>query len=263
MRDRAAATLAIVLATTGVAHAGAWLQDKGHWQIITSFETARADAGFDAQGRVDPTIKFDKLYLKSLIEYGWSDRITLYVAPEFVIAKSTPARDAAVVPMRDAAIEMGARMRIFHAFGVASLQTSFKSAGPSDLSNSRGLTSAQIAEIRVLYGTNFHLFRLDGFLDLEAAERWVSRPRPDETVFDAALGLWLGSKTLLMLQSFNVVSGNNAMPPDTAFRTNKLEVSLVRCLSQRWSIQMGAFASPAGRDSLEEQGLETAIWLHL
>lgn len=252
--------LALVLAMCGAAHAGAWLQDKGHWQIIASFEASRADAGFDPKGRADPTVKFDKLYMKTLVEYGWSDRVTIFAAPQFVIASSRPSRAAPVTSLRDSAIEIGTRLRLFHTWGVASLESSFTSAGPSDLSNSRRLDSAQVSEVRLLYGTNWRLMGRDGFLDLEVAERFISRPRPDETVFDATAGLWLGPKTLLMIQSFNTISGANAMPPDTPFASNKVEVSMVRRLSDRWSLQLGSFLVPAGRNALMEQGVAAAFW---
>jgi len=253
-------TLALTIAACGSAHAGAWLQDKGHWQIITSFEASRANAGFDQEGHIDPSVKFNKLYLKSLVEYGWSDRITVFVAPQYVIATSRPGPGAPVTSLRDSAIQLGTRVRLFHTFGVASFESSYTSAGPSDLSNSRHLDSAQVSELRLLYGTNVRLMGRDGFLDLEAVERFISRPRPDETVFDATAGIWLNPKTLLMIQSFNTISGANAMPPDTAFASTKLEVSMVRRLSERWSLQLGSFQVPAGRNSLMEQGVAVAFW---
>lgn len=239
------------------AHAGAWTQDKGHWQIITSFEGANAAAGYGADGRLDPSIKYDKLYLKSLIEYGWRDGITLYAQPEFVLAKS-PGMDTS-----DAALEIGARMRLNRRFGIFSMQASYKIAGPPDLSNSRGNDSARIAELRFLYGSNFHVLGRDGFLDIESAQRWITRPRPNESVLDGTLGLWLTPKDLMMLQSFNVISGAGAEPPYTDFRNHKVELSFVRCLSPRWSLQIGGFVSPMGKNSLVEQGVETALWLRL
>jgi len=259
----ALAAMALTARCCTAAHAGAWLQDKGHWQIIASFEASRANGGFDAQGHLDPTIKFDKLYVKCLVEYGWSDRVTLFAAPQYVIATSQPGRAQPITSLGDGAIEVGARVRLFHTFGVASFESSYTSAGPSDLSNSRRLDSAQVSELRLLYGTNYRLLGRNGFLDLEAAERFVSRPRPDETVLDATAGLWLNPKTLLLVQSFNTVSGANAMPPDTAFASNKVEVSMVRRLSERWSLQLGSFAVPAGRDALMEQGVVAAFWARL
>ena len=114
--------------------------------------------------------------------------------------------------------------------------------------------------MRLLYGTNFKLFGRDGFGDVEVAERVITHPRPDETVLDLTGGIWFGTKTMVMLQSFNVVSGGDADSPDTYFRTHKIEMSVVRRLSPRWSVQLGAFLSPAGQNSLVEQGITIALW---
>ena len=256
---REAALLLLVCLTAGEARAGAWTQAKGHWQIITSFEAMHADATFDALGARDPSKSFDKLYLKSLVEYGWSDGITLFAAPEFVIAKSTQA--GVVTQSADSAIEFGTRTRLSRRFGILSLQASYKTAGPSDLTNSAPHDSAEVAEIRLLYGTNFTWRGHSGFFDLEAAKRWLSPPRPGETVLDATMGLWLGPKTMVMLQSFNVIGTGSADPLAGDYRMHKLELSVLRCLSDRWSLQAGAFLSPAGRNSLVEQGVAVSLWL--
>lgn len=256
MRELAAA--ALLLAGAAQAQAGAWLQEPGQWQVIASFEASRASSGFDAQGRLDPDVEYDKLYMKSLVEYGWSERTTFFAAPELVLASYAPDRRT-----RDVAIEMGMRTRLFRSFGVASLQTSYKTAGPSDLSNSNLFTSAEVSEVRLLYGTDFRVMGRDGFLDFEAGQRFISRPRPDETVFDTTAGVWLAPKTLVMLQSFSTISGGNALPPDSEFRTVKLEMSTVQRLSPRWSLQLGVFATLDGRNSLNEQGLAAAFWVRL
>jgi hypothetical protein len=67
---------------------------------------------------------------------------------------------------------------------------------------------------------------------------------------------------MVMLQNFNVVSGGDAVPPYTYFRTHKIELSLVRSVSARWSVQLGGFLSPAGQNSLVEQGVSLALWRH-
>lgn len=250
----------LLLATQ--AQAGAWTEPKGHWQIISSFDVARASEGFGGTGIADAPIRYDKLYSKLLIEYGWSDRLTLIAAPEVVVANyswagGAPAHD------RDVSFEAGARYRLSDRFGILSLQASYKSAGPSDLDNSIGRDSARIVELRVLYGRNFTLLGRDGFADLELAQRFVGGPRPSETVLDATAGWRLAPRTLAMVQSFNTVSGGDAKPPYTYFRTHKIETSLVRSWGTRWSLQLGAYMSPAGQNSLVEQGVEVAIWTKL
>lgn len=251
--------LCATLLLTCSAGAGAWTQDRHEWFSIMSFDTASAGKGYGATSRANAPVKFDKFYVKNLVEFGLTNRITLFAVSDYVVANATWA-DETPVHARDASFEGGVRFRITDRIGVLSVQSSYKQAGPFDLSNSVGLDSARIAEARLLYGTNFKLFGRDGFADIEAAQRWITRPRPDETVLDLTAGLWLGSKTMMMLQNFNVISGGDADPPYTYFRTHKIELSLVRNLSPRWSVQLGGFISPAGQNSLVEQGASLALW---
>jgi len=262
------AGLALLLLACGCAQAraGAWTQDKGHWQIISSFDLAGASKGFDAQSRARAPIKFDKRFTKSLLEYGWTDSLTFILAPEYSVAVSTWSKTAPVQAL-DLGVEGGARLRLSDSFGIVSLQATLKYAGPFDLSHGpiqefRGVVrgSAASAEIRVLYGTGFKLFGRDGFADLELGQRFRSPPLPNETAFDATAGLWLGTRAMVMAQSFNEVSGGDAEPPYTYFRMHKLELSLVRRLSDRWSLQLGGYISPAGQNSLVEQGLTISLW---
>ncbi|HVZ92038.1 MAG TPA: hypothetical protein VG843_10320 [Rhizomicrobium sp.] len=259
MRSGVVLLLAALLAAPVPATAGAWTEPNGDWFVISSFDLTRAGKGFDDSGDADAPVKFDKTYMKNLIEYGWNDRLTLFAVTDYVIADARWA-DEAPIHARDASAEAGLRYRISDRFGVWSIQASYKTAGPFDLSNSIEPTPARIEEARLLYGAGFKLFGLDGFSDIEAAQRWITRPRPDETAIDLTAGLWFGPRTMVMLQNFNIISGGDARPPYGYFRTHKLELSLVRRLSERWALQLGGFISPAGQNSLVEQGVSLSLW---
>jgi hypothetical protein len=263
----AALALAALTASAGGAQAGAWTEPKGQWLSISSLDLAGASKGYDAQSQARAPVKFDKNFSHALIEYGWSDRLTFFLAPEYSTAVSQ-WQDGTPVKALDIGLEGGARYRVSDAFGILSVQASLKYAGPYDLSHGpiqqhQGVVkgAARREELRVLYGTSFKLFGRDGFADVEAAQRFVTSPLPNESVLDATAGLWFGTRTMVMLQSFNVVSGGDASPPYTYFRTHKLELSVVRGLGDRWSVQLGGFVSPAGQNALVEQGVEIALWL--
>jgi hypothetical protein len=257
---KAALALTALIQLPLPAHAGTWTQEKGSWFVISSFDVARAGKGFDDDSRPRADIKFDKSYLKTLAEFGLTSRITLFAVTDYVAASVAWAGHAPF-KARDLSLEGGARMRVLDDDGTWSLQASYKAAGPFDLSNSFRPDAARVAELRTLYGTSFKFFGRDGFADVEAAQRWITHPRPNETVLDLSAGLWLDEKTMAMLQVFNTVSAGNAEPPYTYFRTHKLELSVVRCLTGRISLQVGAFVSPAGQNSLVEQGLTIALWM--
>ncbi len=84
--------------------------------------------------------------------------------------------------------------------------------------------------------------------------RWIAHPRPNETPIDLTAGLWLTKGTMLMAQSFNIVSAGDARPPYAFYRSHKIELSIVERLSRHWLLQSGVFFSPAGQNALVEKG---------
>lgn len=106
-----------------------------------------------------------------------------------------------------------------------SIQGSGKTAGAFDMAISADKAAGSQAELRLLYGRNYKLLGLDGFTDLQVAERWIKRPRPNEMAIDATIGLWLTPKTLAMFKSYNIVSGGGGQAPYTFYRMHKLELS--------------------------------------
>ena len=54
---------------------------------------------------------------------------------------------------------------------------------------------------------------------------------------------------------------SGAEPPFTYFREHKLELSVVRCINDRWTVQLGAFAAPAGQNSVAERGIALSLWM--
>jgi protein XagA len=262
MKPRA---FAICVAAIGMlplaANAGAWTQDSGHVQIIMGSTVSRATSYFDNAGIRSGPIVFDKTLTNLYAEYGLRNGLTLILAPEYVRAQSN-ASGGGLQNASDWAFEGGLRARLFHSFGVLSLQGTAKSAGAFDMSvSANGRTKGRQLELRLLYGTNFKLLGLDGFADAEIGHRWIAGPRPNETPVDLTLGLSLAPRLKLLAQSFNIVASGDAKPPYTYYRTHKLQLSMVLRLRHQMSIQLGAFVSPAGQNSLTEEGLVASTWI--
>jgi hypothetical protein len=252
--------LALLLVLPHAAHAGAWTQDKDHWQTIIGATVSGADTGFDAAGRADVKLRFNKDAFQASTEYGLLNSVTLFLNTETVLARSTEAGTLPIAA-RDNSFEGGVRLRLTDAIGVLSLQASYKTAGAFDFSvSANSSASGRGEEIRALYGTNFKLLGSDGFLDIEAGERFLSSPRPSETPIDVTLGLHATPSTLLMLQNFNVIGGGNGRPPYAYFRSHKIEFSIVQRLMPGVSLQLGGFVSPLGLNALQEQGASLALW---
>ncbi len=241
------------------AQAGAWTLQRGHWQIFTDTIESEASRSFGSDGRASVPTTYNKLLVQNYFEYGLTNAITLFATPVYVIAKvETPTVPLTVA--HNTSIEGGARLLLYAGHGRLSLEGSYKTAGAFDLSVSAHNDSGRQIELRLLYGTSFELFGRDGFVDIQAAERWIPRPRPDETPVDITAGLWLTPDTMVLAQSFNIVSGGDSIPPYTYYRTHKLELSLVEKVSRHWSLQFGAFYSPAGQNALVERGLAISLW---
>lgn len=263
MTARFALAIALItgqfLASSCPASAGAWTVRKHHWQVFNATTLSSATAIFASNGRAATPTKFHKYLVQNIVEYGLTNGITLFATPDFVTVSSRTG-SLAPIAARGSSVEAGARVLLLAHIGQLSLQSSYKAAGPFDLSNSVNHDPAQQVELRLLYGTNFKLIGKDGFADIQAGERWISRQRPNETPIDLTAGYWFRSNTMVMAQSFNVVSGGDARPPFTYYRSHKVELSLVERLSRHWLLQLGAFVSPAGQNALDEKGLSLVLW---
>ncbi len=234
---------------------------RGQTQIIAGTTWSTATASFNSSGAPSQPAQFQKLLTSADIEYGWNKWLTIIAIPEFAYARN--ARPGGIVETnRDWAGAGGVRVRLEHAIGVLSAEFTAKSAGAYEMSVSHDGAAGRQIEARLLYGTNFMLFHRRGYIDIESGYRWIAGPRADEIPLDLTLGYQLNWRTKLMLQSFNIVASGNARPPYEYYRLHKIEFSTVTRLSHRLSIQSGAFISPAGLNSLEEQGVSMAIWLH-
>jgi hypothetical protein len=242
---------------------GAWTLDRGQTQIISGITLSRASKDFDGAGRPTQDVSFDKNFSGTYFEYGLTDDVTLFGSPEYVSAQSQIG-NGPTASARSFAMEAGVRILLFAHIGMLSIQGSGKSAGLYDMycvgSTYSKEPSGRRAELRLLYGTSFKFLGRDGFIDLQAAERWINRPRPDETVLDATAGLRLWPGTLMMVQSFNTQSAGGGDQSYAAYRQHKFEVSVVQRITDRWSLQIGGFSSPIGQNVVAEQGIVVSVW---
>lgn len=243
------------------AMAGAWTLPKGDIQIISGTTFATADHAFDNNSKPTVRIGYQKELLQLYGQYGLTDKITLFVSPEYAIATSAPLIGVAAAA-KDAAVGGGVRFRLTDAIGVVSLEASLKTAGAFNLSVSANGVSGRQAELRLLYGKGFKIAERDAFVDVEAAARWVSGDRPNEVPVDLTVGWHATPKLMLMAQNFNIVSGS-ARAPFGYYRSHKVELSAVYKFDDRSSIQLGGFVSPAGQNALQERGATLSVWTSL
>ncbi len=213
---------------------------------------------YDTRGKLVGPITFNKLYLQNWFEYGLTDAFTIFAAPQYVVAEIVDGQRITA-----SSLEAGGRLLLTKRVGQLSLQASAKTAGAFDMSTSASGEAGRQLELRLLYGASFKALGRDGFVDIEAAKRWIKRPRPDEAVCDATLGWWPTQKDMILLQSFATVSAGGQLRPYEPYHQFKLEASLVHRLTAHWSVQSGYFFTWQGRNIVKESGFAGAIWLRL
>lgn len=256
--------IALLLAPVA-ARAAAWTQSAGTWQFISSTVYSGADVSFDNHGHLTAPRLFSRLLEQNDIAYGLTDSMTVFVRGD--IAKvQTQALNEPRTDALSTAVEGGLRWRLpivphlLSDYDVMSIEAMGRSAGAYNFSYSaNAMASGRTVGVRLLYGAPFKAWGHDGFIDLEVGERWLSQPRPTETVMDLTAGLWLGKNWLVMAQNFNVISGP-ARQPYVYYRSHKLQASLAWKVSRRLTLQVGAFFSPAGQNTLDERGLVLSVW---
>jgi hypothetical protein len=253
---------AVLLLLPSPAWAAAWMRKDGSWEVISSAIFTDARHSFGNGRKPGGATMFERGLLQTDTQYGWNDRVTLVLRTE-----------TANVHLQDAgnhlsaisnAVEAGMRYHLgddlLADYDVLSVEATARAAGAFNFSvSANGQAGGQAAGMRILYGAPFKLAGKEGFVDAELAQRWLTRPRPDETAMDLTAGLWLTPVGMIMLQSFNLFSGP-ARAPYIRFRTHKLQASFVWRWSPRTSFQVGGYFSPAGANALQESGLVVSLW---
>lgn len=233
------------------ASAAAWTLDTDDVRLLSDVVFSRATRQFGS-GVSD----FSKLYVKAVRERGYEDGITLFDGWEY--AKASWRSNGIEIHSSTAVMETGARLRLRHGdSGVLSLQVSMFSAAGMGTPTGED-DKSRLAEMRLLYGRSFMLSGSKGFVDIQAATRWIDSWVPGEHALDAGIGLWVTSDWMVMVQSFNIIRDGEA-----SYRMNKIELSMVGRLSASWSLRIGLLMTPAGSNAPAEQGAEVSLWMVL
>lgn len=249
--------LAVLLALWPLtARAGAWTQERGQWQLISTIGISQSARSFDSHGAAIVPDASRREMAQTYTQYGWRDGITFFAQTDTVYARTQTGSGV------DNGLGGGVRLRLFHDDNsVVSVEIGGRSAGAYNFSVSASSDQpGDDGEVRLLYGTGFAWRGMNAFADAEIGRRFMAGTRPGEMPIDLTAGLWLDAKTMVMLQSFNLVEQGKAVPPYSYFRSHKIQLSAVRSLSARYQLQLGAYFSPGGQTALDEQGLCLSLW---
>jgi protein XagA len=254
----------LTLATTPPSRAGAWLQGEGRTQIIFANTTTQSSSRFAHNGKPLRADRFSKQETAISVERGWSDQVTLLAGARFQL--QTFPVDGVTSRFASGAVSGGARVRLWSDGGtIVSVQGTLQASGERSLPGPLRRMDAPVeADLRLNLGHGFAIGSWQAFAEVQTAYRWRGGGNRDELRFDTTFGVRPVPQLLLMMQSFNTFTATGrGRVGEGRPRQHKLQPSIVYDLSERWSLQVSAFASIRGRDSIKEQGAQVALWRRL
>ena len=254
--------MAIVLAAVFAlspcaASAGAWTLPRGQGQMIaTLFGWFGAGAPYGGQAAPRESKVGSQVY----VEYGLADALT-------VVGEVSAERYALTPPSRDSFVGLdysgaGLRARVWsNDAWVFSLEASAYASSAHDARRpaQAGNTGPE-GDVRALAGHNLTLFGAPAFIDAQAGYRLRTEGPPSEFRGDLTLGVAWTPRAQILLQSFNVVANGAGAPGFSQWESHKGQLSLVYALDDRWSVQVGGFATLYRRNTNSEFGALVAVW---
>jgi hypothetical protein len=243
------------------AFAGAWTLPAGTGEAFLSSTDTSNDRYFDNDGSSFTNQDYHKVETDLHIEYGITDSLTGFVAPSLLATSVGGSFGGHYLGL--GYTDIGLRQRLYSdGTNVFSVQATASVPGASDSSNPAeiGYTGMEY-DLRALYGRSFQAGSWPAFVDAEFSWHGRNGAPPNEYHLDLTLGARPSAKWLLLLQSFSVVSdGSGTGVFDFSYRYYKIQPSVVWNFAPKWSAQLGAVATVAGRNSWREQGVIAGLW---
>ena len=115
-------------------------------------------------------------------------------------------------------------------------------------------------EIRTLYGRNLRLKPIKIFTTTEVAYRRRFGDAADQLRIDGTIGFEPNKNWLALVELQSTVSLRNAAPNGADFDVLKLQPSIIRRVSQRWSVRAGGIFELASRNLTTGNGAFLALW---
>lgn len=246
------------------AHAGAWTQDPGHWQVITTADYYRADSRFDNAGNRKSQPVYTKYELNPYIEYGLRDGLT---AGASLFLQHLNDSSHTTSGLGDT--ELFLRQRLYDdGKYVFSVQPEVKLPSPEAYqSHTPSIGSEHMdAGVRALGGVNYTLLGLKHYADVEAAYRHRTGGPHDQFFLAATTGLYINSRLTLMPQVFQTLraqgggSSSFTESPRDDYDLTRLQFSAVYQLDSGRAVQAGLFDDVLGRNTGRGIGGLVAYW---
>jgi hypothetical protein len=237
------------------AFAGAWTQEPGKGQVITTITLSRADDAYDSSGARTSPRHFRKKELKSLVEYGLLKGVTLVLAPSAEMV-SDDASGTTVKTRGLASTDLALRLRLFtRGNQVISVEPHVLFPGTIANETNALLSSGKTEfELRALYGMSGQALNKPYFINAEAAYRFRSSVFADEWRADLSIGI-------SPLQRWQIIAKTSSIVSTEVFSLHKAGASIVYALSKRISLEAGMMRAIAGQDVVRENAYVAGVWV--
>lgn len=261
-------------------YAAAWNQEKGAHQLILNTSYYTSNKSFTKSGAEASSARFNKFELNPYYEYGATSDITVGMNT-FLQHVRQKVDTIPKQQTRLTSIELFARKQLYRKGNWAvAVQPLIKIPGAYDENNQPNLGEKQIStELRFLAGYSFKAalpslpFSSNvkktphsHFINVEAAVRHHAEQGKDEIRIDPTLGIRTSEATLFMLQGFSTFgvgpAGNAALQGGNPFNYDLIKVqgSVVKTITPKTSIQLGAFQDIWGRNIGKGSGGLLSLW---
>jgi len=236
---------------------------RGHGQTISALSYSSADLAFDDGGEaVAPTI-FDKVEVSDFLEYGLTPRFTLVAQPVVQSVRLGDGAGGEETQTGFASSQIGVRwLALQRGSSVLSLQAAAVIPGQGENVFNAPLGEGGLAgEARVLAGRSWGDAARGAFVEGQAAYRMRGGGDPDETRLDVTVGVRPSDHWLVIGQSFSIWSATDVAFPVRPYAIHKAQLSAVRQINDRVSVQLGAYGAYAGRNVVDERAAFMAVWV--
>jgi hypothetical protein len=248
--------------------AGALLQPRGHGQVIFTTIFSDAAKAYDARGRLVSAPSYTKFEVRTYLEYGVFDWLTIVAEPSYMKFRGAPSvaspeDSGALYPTSSASgphymgigvSSFGVRAPLMELTPlVASIEASVRAATPSARRFLDMKTPLQ-ADVRLQVARAMEVFGMRAFCDLQLGYRTRGQ-NGDEIRADVTYGLRPVDDVLLLAKSYTAVA-----PGGSFMASQKFELSLVYDVTQSVSVQFGGLAAVRGVNASAERGLFSGLW---
>lgn len=245
-----------------LAHAGAWTQQRGHLQSISTLTFSKTSGYFDWRGAAHPQAPYYNQELSHYLEYGLRDDLTLGGKLRFLqIHQNSGTSQNHSSNLGDTSLFL--RKRLWQGEkDVWSMQPQLLLPSPDHADDTPKIGSDHPAYgLTLSYGRNFQAFSRKHYTSLNAGGIHRAGPAHDQWILEASAGLSLAEHWTLIPELFLTHSaaplreGRYSQSSADDYHLSKLQLAVQYEWPEYGKVQLGAFADITGSNAGQSRAL--------